>query len=88
MFLIKYLNFFLFTVCSVEETSWNSKKEANLFAHMRLAQKLWQKKTIDHFNHYEAEAARRRAERCSVENSSRGVGVGDCSCINTSYSQF
>jgi hypothetical protein len=46
------------------------------------------KKTIDHFNHYEAEAARRRAERCSVENSSRGVGVGDCSCINTSYSQF
>jgi hypothetical protein len=51
------------TVCSVDETSWNSKKEANLLAHMRLAQKLWQGKIIEHFNHYEKEAARKRAER-------------------------
>jgi hypothetical protein len=40
-FLIQKYNFFLFTVCSVEATSKTSKMDANLMAHMKLAQELY-----------------------------------------------
>ena len=36
--------FVFFTVCLVEKTSTHSKKDANLLAHMVLAQKLFEKK--------------------------------------------
>jgi hypothetical protein len=51
-FLIQKYNFFLFTVCSVEATSKTSKMDANLMAHMKLAQELYRRGIVRHFTYY------------------------------------
>jgi hypothetical protein len=52
-----------FTVCVADETSLDTKMDANLLAHMVLAQKLFKKKMVKSFEYYTQEAARKRAER-------------------------
>lgn len=57
----------LFTVGSIEATSMNSKVDANLLAYLKLAQELFRKKIMHHFNHYLAEAARKKAIRMNLQ---------------------